>query len=54
MFVLIDIKSHIYTRYSGRTAVLKVKLEEHISPEWVEVLRVRPEEVLPPEEPQLA
>lgn len=54
MLILIDTESKVYKRFSGRTCVLKVQLEEHISPYWVEMLRTRPEEVVPPEEPQLA
>lgn len=54
MFVLIDTKTKMYKRYSGRTCVLKVQMAEHIDEYWVEKLRTNPEEVLPPEEPQLA
>lgn len=54
MFILIDTKTKMYKRYSGRTCVLKVQMAEHIDEYWVEKLRTNPEEVLPPEEPQLA
>lgn len=54
MFVLIDTKNLTYVRYSGRTRLQKVNAEEPLDAYWVEVLRLRPEEIIPPEEPQLA
>lgn len=54
MLVVIDAKSLIYKRYSGKTCTLKVKAEEPLLKYEVELLRVNPGAILPPEEPELA
>lgn len=54
MLILIDPHTKVYKRYSGRTCVLRIKVEENLDAHWVELLRIRPEEILPPEEPELA
>ena len=52
--VLINVVAKTYMRYIGKTRHDIIKTEELLSPYWVEEFRVRPENVIPPEEPQLA
>lgn len=53
-FVLIDTKTNTYSRYSGRTMLNQIRTEVPLGAFWIEVLRARPQDILPQEEPVLA
>jgi hypothetical protein len=54
MLIVIDAKALIYKRYIGRTPGVKVKAEQPLLPYEIEMLRTRPDLILPSEPPQLA
>jgi hypothetical protein len=54
VLVVIDAKELMYKRYSGKTCVLKVKAEAPMSASDVELLRVRPHDLLGAPEPESA
>lgn len=41
--VLIDVKNLTYTRFIGKTRVLKTQATELLAPHWVELFRTRPD-----------
>lgn len=54
MLVLIDTKTLLCKRYSGRTMILKVQATPPLMAYEVEQIRSRPQEIFNPEEPVLA
>lgn len=54
VLVVIDAKDLMYKRYSGRTCVLKIKAEAPLSAQDIELLRVRPHDLLGSPEPETA
>lgn len=54
VLVLIDTKTLLCKRYSGKTCVLKVQATSPLMAYEVEQIRVRPDSIYNPEEPILA
>lgn len=54
VLVLIDCKTHMAKRFSGRTAVLKIQSDRPWTAEDVEKLRVKPELLMADIDPEAA
>lgn len=44
--VLIDCKELLYSRYEGKKRTVTMKADSPLEAEWVEVLRVNPEDLM--------